>query len=95
MVIAPHKERPRTTDTTWAALGQVVYAWTDKRPRSEDAVWWRNQAASGYAKTANSGNHLHLVSFDEAMTAKPDEGLDNGNRWLCRWNLRVVEKEEA
>ncbi len=92
MVIDPDKERPRTADTNWIALGQVVYAWTDKRPASEDAAWWRKQAAFVYARTADSGGHVDWV--DENMTPGRSDP-DKDSHALCQWNLRVVEKEEA
>ena len=40
----PETERPRSLQSSWFAVGRLVYSWTDRREAAADKAWWQNQA---------------------------------------------------
>ena len=46
--IDPETERPRSLQSSWFAVGRLVYGWTDRREAAVDKAWWQNQAPRFY-----------------------------------------------
>ncbi len=92
--MGPDNERPRTTDTTWNALAQVIYAWTDRRAGAEDKAWWRHQSASYCRAVLSPGCAAASEANEEALPHRVPE-TETGRNWIDQCNLIVMETEET
>ncbi len=94
----PDSERPRTLDTTWAALSRVVYRWTDHREVSADRTWWQNQRLGRYVcgpvsaggPDTDQAVNLELSAADELTVNEPFVQAAGSNNWVYQSNLRVA-----
>ncbi len=96
----PENERPRTLDTSWVALGRVVYGWTDQRETSVDREWWQKQKALPYLSVYVPESVCRLNSDQavdveesapaELIEAQLSDGAGGSSNWIYRSNLRMA-----
>ena len=96
----PSSERPRTIETSWVALGLVVYGWTDQREASVDKAWWQEQRPHLYlpvppCELANQPDADQAVDVEESaptelIEARLSDGAGGSGNWIYRSNLRVA-----